>query len=330
MKKIKLFVFLSAFLLVAGCGDYKTLTPIEIGPNETAWAIPLDGTTESDQVKFNSITFLNEKKIATKRVMVDKVKRSTGRMYWDYEWLPAIKVIKVDRSLVTKEWTDSSDTGSSARREGIGVVTKDSIQLRVGLTITASIEEADASTYLYYHGEKPLADVMNQAVRSFAVAELTLQYSELALMEAQTNSQTIYAKLSKDAKEAFKTKGITIQYLGNSEGLTYSDAKVQASINNRYTVEQDAKTAEMEQNAQKIRNATTILTAQATADAAGKLFAAQKASEFQNEMKIRMLEAEAKFRMASNWDGKLPANILPSDSPMLFNLGTGGHGTNSQ
>jgi hypothetical protein len=27
------------------------------------------------------------------------------------------------------------------------------------------------------------------------------------------------------------------------------------------------------------------------------------------------------MRMASNWDGKMPLNILPENSPMLLNLG---------
>jgi hypothetical protein len=56
-------------------------------------------------------------------------------------------------------------------------------------------------------------------------------------------------------------------------------------------------------------------------DAAKELFAAQQASEFQNQLKIALLTAEAKMRMASNWDGKMPLNILPSDSPMLMSLG---------
>ena len=119
------------------------------------------------------------------------------------------------------------------------MVTKDSVQLRVGLTVTASIDEDDASTYLYYHGERPLSDVLNQNVRSFAIAELTKEYSDLNLNAAQTNSVTIYNRLFEDAKAAFKAKGITIQYLGNSEGMTYSDPKVQESINRSYTAQQD-------------------------------------------------------------------------------------------
>ncbi len=308
--------------VLAGCAPVKVMDVVEIKPNETAWAIPLDSGSENGQVKFNSVDFLNQKKVASKRIMVDKVSRSIGRFWWDIEWIPAIRVIRVDRSLVTREWTDNPDTGTSSAKEGIGVVTKDSVQLRVGLTITASIEEDDASTYLYYHGERSLSDVLNQNVRSFAVAELTKEYAELNLASAQTNSTAIYARLFEDAKAAFKAKGITIQYLGNAEGLTYGDPKVQESINRSYTVQQDIKTAQMEQDAQKIRNQTTIMTAQATADAAKELFAVKEASSLQTDLKIRQIEADAKLTMAQKWNGQMPANILPENSPMLMNLGT--------
>jgi hypothetical protein len=300
-------------LFTIGCKPVKVLDIVEIKPNDTAWAIPLDAMSKDGQVKFNSVDFLNQKKVSAKRIMVDKIEYKTGRFYWDIQWIPVTRVITVDRSLVTKEWIDKED---------IGVVTKDSVQLRVGLTITASIDEDLASTYLYYHGARPLADVINQNVRSFAVAELTREYSELSLAEAQTQGTRIYNDLFQHAKEAFKAKGIEIQFLGNADGLEYADPKVQESINLSYKASQDAKTAEMEQSAQKIRNSTLILTAQAQAEAAQKLFAAKEASSFNNDLQIRLLEAQAKMKMASNWNGALPANIIPGDSPILMNLGT--------
>ena len=344
MKTNKILGLLAMAALLTACKPVKVLDMVDVKPNETAWAVPLDGSSQGGQVKFNSVAFLDQKKVAAKRIMVDKIERKIGRMPWDIEWIPAVRVIKVDRSLVTREWTDSSDTGTSAKKEGIGVVTKDSVQLRVGLTITASIDEDDASTYLYYHGEKSLHDVMDQNIRSFAVAELTRKYSDLTLADAQTNGTKIYAALFDDAKSAFKTKGITIQYLGNAEGLTYADPKVQAAINQSYQASQDAKTAEMEQTAQKIRNQTKILTtlaeaqaeqgaqevrnkvtvetSEAQAQAARNLLAAKEATQFQNELQVKLLEARAQMKMASTWNGAMPTSILPANSPLLLNLGT--------
>jgi len=334
ISKISGLLFVAASL--TACGPAKVLDVENIKPNETAWAIPLDGSSADGQVKFNSVGFLDAKKIAAKSIMVDKVARSTGRMFWDYEWMPVVRVIKVDRSLITKQWTAPND---------IGVVTSDSVQVRVGLTVTASIDEEDASTYLYYHGEKALADVMDANIRSFAVAELTRRYSELTLAVAQTKGTEIYADLQKDAATTFKAKGISIQYLGNAEGLAYADPNVQSAINKSYQAAQDAKTAEMEQNATKIRNQTKILTvlaeaqaeqgaqevrnkvtiqtSEAQATAAKNLLAAKEATQFQNELNVKLLAAQAQMRMASNWNGVMPASILPDNSPMLLSLGTG-------
>jgi hypothetical protein len=325
--KIILSAAMVASVFLTACAPVKVLDVKEIKPNETAWAIPLDPTSQSGQVKFNSIDFLNQKKVASKRIMIDKVERKIGRMPWDIEWLPAVRVITVDRSLVTREWTDSPESGTTGKKEGIGVVTRDSVQLRIGLTITASIDEDDASTYLYYHGERPLSEVLDQNIRSFAVSELTKEYSQLTLSEAQSKGTEIYTRLFDDAKAAFKLKGITVQYLGNAEGLSYADPKVQEAINKSYTVQQDTKTAEMEQQAAKIRNETAIMTAEATASAAQKTFLAKDASELQTELKIREMQAKASLTMAEKWNGQLPANILPANSPMLLNLGTGQTGS---
>ena len=316
-----LSVLLSSIALV-GCGPPKVPDVIEIKPNETCWVIPLDAMS-GDQAKFNSVEYLNQHKVATKRVWVDKVKRVTGRMPWDYEWIPSVRVITVDRSLVTREWTDNANTGTSEKSQGIPVVTKDSVQLVVGLTVTMNIEEEDASTYLYYHGDRKLSDVADQNVRSYAVAELTREYSQLLLTDAQVQGPAIYSKLFADAKEAFKQKGVTVQYLGNAEGLHYVDPRVQESINNKYIAEQDSKTATQQQYAQKIRNETMVMTKQAEADAANKLFAAEQATKFQVDLQVALLQAQAQYAMATNWNGKLPESILPENSPILLQLGAG-------
>lgn len=294
---------------------------VEVKSNETAWAIPLDGSSSANQVKFNSVSFLDQKKVASKRIWIDKVEKKIGRFDWEIEWIPATRVITVDRSLVTRQWTDS-DTGTSKDDQGVGVVTKDSVKLRVGLTVTASIDEDDASTYLYYHGARPLSQVLDQNIRSFAVAELTRDYSELTLSEAQTKGDTIYKALFDSARKAFKPKGVTIQYLGNAEGLTYADPTVQNAINARYLAEQSVKTAEQEQNAQKIRNATLVMNAQTEAEAAEKLLAAKEAATFKNELNIKTMAAQAGLNMSARWNGQMPANILPSNSPLLMQLGS--------
>lgn len=308
-------------LAAVGCGPVKVLDPKEIKPNETAWVIPLDTSSQSGQAKFNSVDFLNQRKVAAKRIMIDKVVRKTGRYWCDYEWINAVRVVTVDRSLVTREWTDTENKGTSMKDEGIQVNTKDNIGLTVGLTITVNIDEEDASTYLYYHGEKSLAAVTDENIRSYAVAELNRKISSLTLIEFQQQQAQIYVDLFKDAAEYYKTKGVTIQYLGNAEGWKFTNASIQDSINKSFIAQQDNKTAKMEQDAQRTRNATLILNAETQKEAAQTLFAAKEASEFQNELAINKMKAQASLEMAQKWNGALPANILPSNSPLLLNLG---------
>jgi len=321
-------------MLFTGCKPVKVLDVKEIKPNETAWVIPLDGASQSGQAKFNSVEFLNQKKVAAKRVMIDKVERSIGRMPWDIEWIPAVRVITVDRSLVTREWTDDDKTGTSTADQGIPVNTKDNIGLTIGINITVSIDEDNASTYLYYHGERALADVTDQNIRGYVVKVLSHYVSSMNLVDFQNNQATIYDNLSKEVTEEFKSKGITIQYVGNAKGWHFRDEKIQTAINNSYIAQQDNKTAQMEQEAQKTRNATAILnqenankikvmTAQAEVDAATKLQNAKDAALFQNQLQIALIDAQAKKTMAEKWSGVLPSNILPDNSPMLMNLGTG-------
>jgi len=339
MKNTTLKLAISAALVATMIGSTGCIKPPkvpdtkEIKPNETAWVIPLEGSSQSGQTKFNSVEFLEQHKVATKRIWIDKAEKPIGRFSWEIEWIPAVRVITVDRSLVTREWTDNTQTGTSSGNQGIPVNTKDNIGLTIGLTITASIDEDDASTYLYYHGEKALADVVDSNVRSFAVAELNRQVSSLTLVDFQQQQPQIYATLFKDTAAYYKTKGVTIQYLGNAEGWHFIHKEIQDSIDKSFITQQDNKTAEMEQNAQKTRNDTQILinktdnaikvaTAQAEVDAATKLEGAKEAALFRNNLQVQLLNAQAKMQMATKWDGKMPSNILPENSPMLLNMGT--------
>lgn len=314
-----LVIFAGLLSVMTSCAPVKIIDYVDIKSNETAWAIPLDAMSREGQVKFNSVAFLNQKKVPMKRIMIDKVPRKTGRFYWDVEWIPSVNVITVDRSLVTREWTSNS---KKEVKQGIDVVTQDSVGLEVGLTITASIDEDEASTYLYYHGARPLAQVLDENVRSYAVSELTREYSNRDLTAAQKDGDTIYKDLFTSASAMFKAKGVTIQYLGNQGGLEYKSERVQASINERYIAEQDALTAIQQQKAQGTRNATAVFMAQAEADKANKLAQAKEAVSFQTDNQVRLLNAQANFEISKRWSGHMPANILPSNSPLLMNLGS--------
>jgi hypothetical protein len=316
-------------LMFTGCiGPARTDVFETVGPNETAFVIPLSGDTAGNQAKFNSAEYLNTKKVAAKRIPIPLMEKNTGRGWWEYEWIPTVTVFKVDRGLVSREWVEDANKGTRTKNEGIPVATKDSIQLTFGVAVTTYIEEDDASTYLYYHGLQKLAGVTDNNVRNFCVSELTRECGKLTLAELKDKVPAIFSKLFDDAKAYFKTKGITVSQLGNAEGYQFLNDKIQESINKSFTAEQDIRTAEQEKLAQDKRNERVLAAADTQAAAARKLFEASEATKLQNQLEIQTMQAKAALTMAEKWDGRLPANILPANSPMLMALGASS-GTNA-
>ena len=321
-KTALIFLALIPLCLVGCMGPPQVDVFDTVGPNETAFVIPLQGDNKSSQAQFNSAEYLNTKKVAAKRIVIPTMMKITGRFTSvDYEWVPAVTVFKVERSLVSREWT-SGKTGTSEKNQGIPVVTKDGIQLTLGVAVTTFIEEDDAAMYLYYHGLQKLPDVTDNNVRNFCITELTREYGMIDLSDAKSAGPRIFAQLFKDAKEHFKAKGITISQLGNAEGYQFQNPTIQESINKAFTAQQDIQTAEQEKLAQDARNKKILATAENQASAAKKLFDAQEATKFQNQLEIQMMTAKAQLAMAEKWNGALPANILPANSPLLMSLGS--------
>jgi len=309
--------------LTSACGPAKIEQFEEIGPNETAYVIPLEGESQAGQAKFDSVKFLEDRKVAAKRISLSLREKSTGRMWWDYEWIPTVRVVKVDRAPQTREWTSSKVSGTNGLDQSLHMQSIDSIMFHIGATITVSISEEDASAFLYNYGGKPLADVVDSNIRSFILGELSQEFAAIKLDEAMTQKNAFFAKAGKDATEFFKRKGITIDYFGIEGGLGYDNANVQTSLDNKFIAENDKLVAQNQQNAQEVRNKTAIAKAVADAEAATKFAAAQAALNTKTENEVKLINAAALKAMAEKWDGKsFPSTLLmPSNSQgFLFNL----------
>ena len=151
MKTISTLLIVFGVLIVAGVAltqvplrPYDTPEYVEIDTSESAFLIPLEGDT-TNQAAFQSVKFLEEKKVAAKRIQITHRWNQTG--YWSISghWLPAVKLIKVDRRPVTREWTRTAKTGTSSKDEAIHAETKDSINFSTGICCTAYIPEEMAA-----------------------------------------------------------------------------------------------------------------------------------------------------------------------------------------
>lgn len=165
-KRVLLVVALVALLSATGCRKPVRVDPIkEIGHNEMAFVVPLEGANKTDQAQFGSVQYLEEAKVATKRIVIPQRWRKTGRYSWQGEWIPTVKVITVDRTPVTRQWTPDKDTGTSESNQSIQVESADSVGFSVGFGCTAMVAEKDTATFLYYYPSGSLARVMDTEIR---------------------------------------------------------------------------------------------------------------------------------------------------------------------
>ena len=303
----------SAFVLT-GCGPYPTEQAVEVKNNETAFVVPLEGDTKAKQAQFMSIDYLEKAKVATKRIVIPLRKRSTGRAWFDYEWIPLARVIVVDRSPVTREWLEKA---------GIKVESLDSVGFTVGVNCTGMIREEDAAKFLYYYPGNSLSDVMNKNVKGFIQNVLAREFGSRNLSKCQLEKKDIVLGLSKELTTHFAQYGITISSVGIADGMSYDNAEVQKTIDAVFVNETRVKQAEQEREAQKIINEKDLSIAQNERLKAEEFAKAAEAQTKMVELKIRQMEAEAKLESAKRWDGKAPGGVVPANSPFLFQFGSG-------
>ncbi len=317
MKHIK-FILFSLFAAVAvctaltGCGPYPAEHAVEVKNNETAFVVPLEGDTKAKQAQFMSIEYLEKAKVATKRIIIPLRKRSLGRAWFDYEWIPLARVIVVDRAPVTCQWLE---------KNGIMVESLDSVGFTAGVNCTGMIKEEDAAKFLYYYPGNSLSDVMNKNVKGFIQNVLAREFGSRNLSKCQQEKKDIVLGLSKELTAHFAQYGITISSVGIADGMSYDNAEVQKTIDAVFVNETRVKQAEQEREAQKIINEKDLSIAQNERAKAEEFAKAAEAQTKMIELKIRQMEAEARLESAKRWDGKTPSGVVPANSPFLFQFG---------
>jgi hypothetical protein len=327
MRKFILSLVVMLTALNVGCGAYKKEMAVDVGAEETAYMVSLEGNTLEDQKKFSSVEFLESKKVAEKRIILPQRKRSTGRMWFSFEYIPTARVIKISRTLVQREWTDDGDSGTSNRSQKLHVESLDSVGFGVGATIAARIDESKASTFLYYFNGQQLETIIDGPVRGYALSLLSEAFGQLNLEECKVQKTNVFSATRKELIRKFGEMGITIDFFGASEGLTYDNEKIQDAIDDQVVSEAaiiaqaNKKLANDKMREDKAAEAQLEVTiAQSKADAARKLADAKEAMTFDVELFERRKKAEALPILAANFGN---IKILPSNSPLLLELGLG-------
>ena len=231
---------------------------VMIQANQSAFAIPVVGENKSTQTNFGSKAFLDTAKVATKRFMVPHmIVRNPNWGTSDY-YVPSVLLILVDRTPYMREWVDATDRGTSAKKEGFQFQSKEGITIGCGISIGAMVKEEDAATFLYWFGTKnqqftdiasqfastsqgkSLADIMDTVVRGYVQAALAQRFMALSFTDGNAHAAEIMSDLRADITKHFAEKGITIDYIGYSGTLTYSDA-IQHAIDEVFISTQKAQ-----------------------------------------------------------------------------------------
>lgn len=277
----------------------------EVMPNETAFLIPEIGENKSGQAAFMSEQYLAEKKVAMKRVQIPHTLiRNPG---WTYDYyVPAARLMIVDRSPVSREWVSANDRGTSLRDQGIRFETAESVTLRTGIVISAFVKEEDAPKFVYWFGArqlkgdpndpqvnfasviygKSLAEVIDENVHRTVQATMAKEFGRRSTDQAIHDKAEVIEAVEKEVKRVFEPMGITITTLGYAEGLTFDNPKIQESIDMTFMAIKNAQSAQAQMQTLPIQE--KIL-----------------------DLKIREMDAQSRQTLAGRWNGSA-AGVLPA------------------
>jgi hypothetical protein len=307
-KKIALILMLTGTLfLFSGCvKPYDKPEFITVETSQTAFLIPLVGDI-STQKQFMSEEFLSENKVATKEIRIPHRWIQTGRMSYIGEWRDSAKVIIVERKPETREWTESSSSGTSSKNEGITAESKESISFMARMNCSAQIDESDAVKFLYRYNNKTLEQIMDFEIRARVESKFVEECANRTLEDILLNKKDIMNTVRTDVSGYFKNRGITITSLGLKGDFTYPNKAIQKSIDDKFKSAQELIT-------QKNINEKII----SEAEAKNKAIKLQKETI---DTQIKMLELENQKRAIAKWNGE-PPEFIGGGNGMIFNIPT--------
>ena len=257
MKYCKMFM-LAVMVITALCMTGCMKPPItekneDVQNNETAFVIQLEG---NNQAKLNSLEQLAKLQVSAKRINIAQRHKSTGRFWWQAVVIPTVKVIKVDRSPVTREWSADEATGTNRKNESIWVESMDSIGFSTGFNCTAMVEEVNAALFLYHYTGDSLSQVMDDQIRNDIQAIASEVAAKYPMDDCRTKKLEIIEMVREVVIPKYAKTGITVSTIGMFGGFTYEDKEIQTSINKTFVAQQAKVTAAAEYEAQEDKNRT--------------------------------------------------------------------------
>lgn len=299
-KKTIILLLLAAMMtgsLTSCIRPYNKPEFVTIEASQTAFLIPLVGDT-TEQASFQSEELLEQAMVATKEVEIPHRWVQTGRMDWVGEWRDSAKLIVVERTPETREWSSEKTSGTSAANQAIYAESSESIGFSVGMNCSAQIySEKDAVKFLYSYNNKTLSEIMDSEIRARVESKFVEECAKYTLNEILKCKESIMKSVRDDVETYFADKGITITVLGMKDGIEYDDPEIQKAINDKFSSEQLLVTQE---------NNNKVIISKAEAEAEAILIAAEaeaKANKMISESLTDKLIEQKKY---DKWNGQLP------------------------
>jgi hypothetical protein len=264
-------------------------------PNESAFFIPDVGDNKSSQASFGSEAYLQEKKIAAKRFEIPHTKLPNSGAWSNY-YVPAGRLIVVDRTPVSREWVKAPHRGTDKSDQSFPCQSSEGLDITVGIAIGASVFEENAAKFLFRFGVNPptgdrndpnvvftsvyqgksLAQVMDGPVRSRVQSLVCDEMTARSLDDDNKQAAKIMETISKKVADYMASVGITLDFIGWADTFEF-DRDVQMAVNRRYVASQDIEVAK------SLQPYTSTLQALAT--------------------------AEGTRTVANKWNGALPSSV---------------------
>ena len=308
-KKVLIVVTLIGLLVLTSCRKPVKLEKfVTVEPHETAFLIPLDEDS-SGQKRIMSEKYLIEHMVSAKRISLPQREKKIGRYDHEIEWIPSMRVIKVDRTPVTREWTESPKTGTSNHDDAILVESKDSIAFRLGVTISVSIKAENTAKFLYNFNGKNLKEIVDTNIRGLVQNVMSREFNKMDLTTCKKSKGEVISVTLKEVRDFFLKKGITVEYIGLASGMVYEDKEIQTAINKKFIAENRIEIvmkeleSKKEENKIKLQNANNEIA-----------IAKSYSKNMESIIALKRLEYELKKvdtlnKFIDKWDGKLPSRL---------------------
>lgn len=229
--------------------------PYFILPNESAFWVPDVGDNKTSQTKFGSAEYYEASKIAAKRYIIPHTKLEGSGLFSNF-YVPAGRLVIVNRAPVSLEWVRAAQRGSSAKDDSFPCQSKEGLNINVGMAIGVSVMEENAAKYLYRFGVEPLKgnrddpnvifqsvlhsrslfDVMSKVGRNKVQALVCNEITTRTFDDANSQAIQVMTNVKDLATKYFESVGITLDYLGWADTMEF-DPEVQKAVNDRYTNE---------------------------------------------------------------------------------------------